>query len=41
MADYKDGAAVTDVDRYEELIDWFLDAGTRLRTALSSITLPK
>jgi hypothetical protein len=31
---------VTDENRWEEFIDWFLDAGTRLRSALSAVNLP-
>jgi hypothetical protein len=40
VADYKDGCSVADAERYEEFIDWFLDAGTRLRAALGAVTLP-
>lgn len=40
IADYKEGASVMDKDRYDEFIEWFLDAGTRLRAALGAITLP-
>jgi hypothetical protein len=29
-----------DVDNFEEFIKWFIDAGIRLRGALSSITPP-
>jgi hypothetical protein len=39
VADYKDGCAVTEVERHDEFIEWFLDAGTRLRRALSTVTL--
>ena len=40
IAEYQEGGSVLDEDRYDEFIDWFVDAGTRLRTALSTITLP-
>ncbi|MGH3116142.1 MAG: DUF4268 domain-containing protein [Gaiellales bacterium] len=40
IADYKDGCTVAQVERYDEFLDWFLDAGTRLRRALNGVTLP-
>jgi Domain of unknown function (DUF4268) len=40
VANYKDGCDVTQEDRFEEYIDWFIDAGTRLRKALSTVALP-
>lgn len=40
IADYKDGGNVADEARYDEYIDWFLDAGTRLRSALKAVALP-
>lgn len=30
----------THAAQYDEFIDWFLDAGTRLRSALTAVTLP-
>ena len=39
IADYKDGCKVTEEERYDEYIDWFLDAGTRLRNALKAVAL--
>jgi hypothetical protein len=35
VADYRDDADVTDTDRHDEFIDWFFDAGERLRRALA------
>jgi hypothetical protein len=40
IAAYKDDCTVTDTQRHEEFIEWFLDAGTRLRSALSIVALP-
>jgi hypothetical protein len=40
VADYRDDADVTFEDRHDEFIDWFLDAGVRLRRALSAIEAP-
>lgn len=40
IADYREDADVTMEDRYDEFIDWFLDADERLRRALSAIELP-
>jgi hypothetical protein len=40
VADYKDGCNITEEGRFSEFIDWFLDAGARLRKALSAVTLP-
>ena len=34
VADYDDACSVLDRDRWDEYIDWFLDAGVRLREAL-------
>ncbi len=39
VAAYKEGCAVTEVERHEEFVDWFIDAGARLRAALSTIPL--
>ena len=41
IADYRDDADVTFVDRHDEFITWFFDAGVRLRRALSGVELPK
>jgi Domain of unknown function (DUF4268) len=35
IADYRDGE-VTNGDQFDAYIDWFFDAGTRLRAALDS-----
>jgi hypothetical protein len=40
IADYWDGCSVTETDRHDDFINWFLDAGTRLRRALGSVDLP-
>ena len=40
MADYFDGADVSETDRHDEFIDWFFDTGGRLRRALQSIDVP-
>jgi Domain of unknown function (DUF4268) len=34
VADYKESCAITEEDRYEEFVDWFIDAGEKLRRAL-------
>jgi hypothetical protein len=36
VADYKESCSVLETDRYEEFINWFLDAGVRLRKALAA-----
>lgn len=40
VADYFDGADVSETDRHDEFIDWFFDTGERLRRALQSIDVP-
>jgi Domain of unknown function (DUF4268) len=40
IADYRDGCNVEQAERYEEFIDWFFDAGTRLRRALANYAFP-
>ena len=40
IAEYREDADVTFEDRYDEFIDWFFDAGVRLRRALSAIEPP-
>jgi Domain of unknown function (DUF4268) len=40
IAEYKDGCTVADAERWDEYIDWFLDASTRLRAALAVVALP-
>lgn len=40
IADYREDADIAMEDRYDEFIDWFFDAGVRLRRALSDIELP-
>lgn len=37
IAEYCDDADVTEVERHDEFIDWFFDAGTRLRAALAAL----
>lgn len=37
IAEYREDADVTFEDRHDEFIDWFLDAGARLRRALSAV----
>ncbi len=39
VAEYRDGVTVSDSDRYDEYINWFFDAGERLRKALNTIKL--
>jgi hypothetical protein len=39
VAEYREDSDVSEVDEYEAYIDWFLDAGVRLRRALSAIGL--
>jgi hypothetical protein len=38
VADYKDDCNVSEEERHGEFVEWFLDAGTRLRRALAGIT---
>lgn len=40
VADYSENSRITDEERYEEFIDWFIGAGVRLRMALTSIAPP-
>ena len=40
IAEYREDADVTFEDRHDEFIDWFLDAGARLRRALSAVEPP-
>lgn len=40
IAEYREDADVTLEDRYDEFIDWFFDAGVRLRRSLSAIEPP-
>lgn len=40
VADYLRGADVTDTQRHDEFIDWFFDAGQRMRRALASVPPP-
>lgn len=37
VADYKYGCTVTEVERHDEFIDWFFDAGARLRDAIRAV----
>jgi Domain of unknown function (DUF4268) len=37
VADYNESCKVTEVERYDEFIDWFFDAGVRLRDALRAV----
>lgn len=37
IAEYRQDADVTEVERHEEFIDWFFDTGTRLRAALAAL----
>jgi Domain of unknown function (DUF4268) len=40
VADYNENSRVTDEERYDEFIDWFVDVGVRLRAALQAVPLP-
>jgi hypothetical protein len=40
IAEYEDGCPVADIERWDEYLAWFLDAGTRLRAALSVANFP-
>ena len=40
VADYTDSCSVLDRERHDEYIEWFLDAGVRLRRALKLAALP-
>jgi hypothetical protein len=37
VGDYREHSNVSDSDHYEQFIDWFFDAGTRLRKALGKV----
>ncbi|HUG86240.1 MAG TPA: DUF4268 domain-containing protein, partial [Euzebya sp.] len=37
IAEYRDEGDVMDVDRHDKFIEWFFDAGTRLRAALAAL----
>lgn len=39
IADYQDGCTVTETTRHDEFIEWFIDAGVRLRESLA-VTSP-
>jgi hypothetical protein len=39
IADYKYGASILDRDRYDEYIEWLLDAGVRFRDTLRQIVM--
>jgi hypothetical protein len=36
IADYAEGCGITEEERHPEFVDWFVDAGTRLRACLST-----
>jgi hypothetical protein len=40
LADYRDGCTVLDTEHHDEYIEWFVDAGVRLRRALKLVALP-
>lgn len=40
LAEYKEDCPLADLERWDEYIDWFLDAGTRLRAALAVVAHP-
>lgn len=40
VAEYLDEADVTAVERHDEFVDWFFDAGERLRQALAAVEVP-
>lgn len=40
VADYRGNGDVTFQDRHDEYIDWFLDAGVRLREATATVVVP-
>jgi hypothetical protein len=37
IADYKDGCSITEIERYEEFIDWFFASNQRFRRALAAV----
>jgi len=39
IAEYREGSTVSDSDHYEDFIDWFFDAGERLRKAIAAVHL--
>lgn len=40
VAEYRENSAVADEAQHAEFVDWFLDAGARLRRALAAVTPP-
>jgi hypothetical protein len=40
IADYQEGCSLAEKERWDEYVGWFLEAGTRLRTALGAVPLP-
>jgi Domain of unknown function (DUF4268) len=40
VAEYFEGADVTETERHDEFIDWFFDCGERLRRALAAVKIP-
>jgi hypothetical protein len=40
IADYRPDSSIEDGEAWPEYLDWFLDAGSRLRTALAAVDLP-
>ena len=39
VADHLEGCSLDETERYDDFIDWFLDAGVRLRRALDGVTV--
>lgn len=40
IADYRENSSVADEAQHAEYVDWFLDAGIRLRRALAAVDPP-
>jgi hypothetical protein len=40
VAEYKDDCSLANTERWDEYMDWFIDAGTRLRAALAMVARP-
>lgn len=40
IADYKEGCPIEQRERFDEYVEWFIDAGQRLRVALAAVGSP-
>jgi hypothetical protein len=40
IADYREDCTIEQVERFDDYVDWFIDAGQRLRAALAAVGSP-